>query len=190
LQRIERMLGALLVALAVNEGLADAMGHAAENFKRRGRRFRIEELARPRRQLAVGIGILRRDELNEVGKLLVVVEEGIEIGLVIRRQREFFGRAMVDRRSGGDGERLRALVKIRDRHAVAKHVVDPAEPHRRRHDVEAAFEHAQIVAVAGAQHDAVFAKRHRARVAVFGLVMDGQQRHRRGNHRHSGQFNL
>src|SRR6266481_2414020 len=45
LQRIERMLCALLVALAVNEGIADAMGHAAENFERRGRRVRIEELA-------------------------------------------------------------------------------------------------------------------------------------------------
>ena len=36
----------------------------------------------------------------------------------------------------------------------------------------------QIVAVARAQHDAVFAKRDRARVAINGLVVDGQERHR------------
>src|SRR5467141_3056686 len=79
LQRIQRMLGAVLMPLAVGEGLADTVGHAAENIKSRRRSFRIEKIQRPRRHLAMGIAILRRDELNEVGKLLIVVEKRIEI---------------------------------------------------------------------------------------------------------------
>src|SRR3984957_13238968 len=46
------------------------------------------------------------------------------------------------------------------------------------------------MAVAWPQHDAVFAERHRMRIAIFGLVMDRQQGHRRGNHRDFGQSNL
>ena len=85
LQRVERMLGAVLVPLAVGEGLADAVGHAAENVEGRGRAFGVEKIPRPCRQLAIGIAILRRDELNEVGKFLVVIEKRIEIGRIIRR---------------------------------------------------------------------------------------------------------
>ena len=98
LQRVERMLGAVLVALAIGEGLADAMGHAAEDVEGRRRPFGVEKLPRPRRQFAIRIAILRRDELDEIGKLLVVVEERIEIGGVVGRQREFFGRIVLDRR--------------------------------------------------------------------------------------------
>ena len=39
------------------------------------------------------------------------------------------------------------------------------------------------MAVARAQHDAVFAECHRVGIAIFCLVMDRQQGHRRGNHR-------
>ena len=48
LQRIERMLGALLVALAIGEGFADAMGHAAENVEGRRRPVGVEEIPAPR----------------------------------------------------------------------------------------------------------------------------------------------
>jgi len=47
LQRIERMLGALLMALAVDEHLADAVGHIAQNIEGRGRPFRIEKIPGP-----------------------------------------------------------------------------------------------------------------------------------------------
>ena len=97
LQRVERMLGAVLMPLAVGEGLADAVGHAAENIEGRGRPFRVEEIPRPRRQFAAGIAVLRRDELNEVGKFLVVVEKGIEIRRVVGGQRELLGAACARR---------------------------------------------------------------------------------------------
>src|ERR1700733_11443258 len=42
LQRIERMLGAVLMALAVGKGIADSVGHLAENLEGRGWRFRVE----------------------------------------------------------------------------------------------------------------------------------------------------
>ena len=67
LQRVERMLGALLVALAVRERLADAMRHAAQDVERRRRPLGVEKFSRPRRQLTIGIAILRRDELQQVG---------------------------------------------------------------------------------------------------------------------------
>src|SRR5438105_15162805 len=85
------MLRALLMPRAITEGLADAVGHAAENPKRRGRRFGIEEVERPPSQLAVRIRILRRAEWKEGGKLLVVVTEMIGIRPVIRREREALG---------------------------------------------------------------------------------------------------
>src|SRR5258707_4044002 len=50
--------------------------------------------------------------------------------------------------------------------------------------------HPQIVAVARTQHDAMLAERHRVRIAIFGLVMDREQGHRRSNHRDSLQSNL
>ena len=46
------------------------------------------------------------------------------------------------------------------------------------------------MAVARAQHDAMLAERHRTRIAIFGLVMDGQHGHRRSNHRDFMQSNL
>src|SRR5665647_1364394 len=179
LQRVEWMLGALLVPLAVGEGLADAMGHFAEDLEGRGRAFRVEEIARPRRQLTLRIAILRRDELLEVGKLLVVVEERIEIGGVVRGQRELLGRIVLDGGGIDDRQDFGALVEGRDGDAVAEHVMDPAQRHRLRRDLEIVRQHPQIMAVARAQHDAVLAERHRAVVAIFGLVMNRQQRHRR-----------
>ena len=179
LQRIERMLGALLVALAVGEGLADAVRHAAQDVEGRCRPLGVEKFPRPCRQLAVGIAILRRDELQQVGQFLVVVEERIEIGGIVRGQRELVRRIVLDRNGRGERQRLGALVEGRDRDAVAEHVVDPAQPHRLRLDLEVAGQHAQIMAVARAQHDAVLAERDRVRVAIFGLVVDRQERHRR-----------
>jgi hypothetical protein len=75
-------------------------------------------------------------------------------------------------------QRVGALVEGRDRDAVAEHVVDRAQRHRLRLDRKVALEHAKIMAVARAQHDAVFAERHRTGVAVYGLVMNRQSRHR------------
>src|SRR5215212_6754202 len=71
LQRIERMLGALLMTLAIGEGLADAMRHAAQDIEGRGRALSVEKFSGPCRQLAIGIAILRRDELRQIGKFLV-----------------------------------------------------------------------------------------------------------------------
>ena len=176
--------------LAVGELPADAVGHAGENVEGRRRPFAIEKIPRPGRQLAVGIAILRRDVLHEVGKLVVVVEERIEIRRIVRGQRELVGGTVLDRDGGGEGQGFGALVEGRDRDAVAEHVVDPAQRHRLRHDVEAALEHAQVVTVARAQHDAVFAECHRKGIAIFGLVMDRQERHRRSNHRGFAQSNL
>src|SRR5882757_4518945 len=184
------MLGALLMPLAVAEFPADAMGHAAENIEGRGRPFGIEKIPRPRRHLAVGIAILRRDELDEVGEFLVIVEKRIEVGAVVRGQRELLGGIVLDGRGRGERQGLGALVEGRDRHTVAEHVVDPAQRHRLRHDLETAGKHAQIVAVARAQHDAMFAERHRARIAIFGLVMNRQQGHRRRDHRDFVRSNL
>ena len=183
LQRVERMLGAVLVPLAIGERVADAVGHAAQDVEGRGRTLVVEKIQRPCRQLAVGIAILRRDELNEVGKLLVVVEKWIEIGGIIRRQREFLGRIVLDRRRADERQGVGALVEGRDRDAVAEHIMDPAQRHRPRLDLEIARQHAQIVAVARAQHDAMLAERDRVRIAIFGLVMNRQERHRGGNHR-------
>src|SRR5450759_1967325 len=190
LQGVERMLGALLVPLAVAEGLADAVSHVAQDMEGRGRPFRIEKIPRPRRHLALGIAILRRDELHEVGKLLVVVEKRIEIRRIVRGQRELLGRIVLDGRGVDERQGFGALVEGRDRDAVAEHVVDPAQRHRLRHNLENIRQHAQIMAVARTQHDAVFAERHRVRVAIFGLVMDGQERHRRSNHRDFVRSNL
>src|SRR6185437_4603407 len=97
LQRVERMLRAALMALAIGEEIADAMGHAAQDLERRRRRLRVEEAARPRRQLTAGIAIVRSHELAEIGEFLAVVEEGIEVSMVIRRQRELLRRIVVDR---------------------------------------------------------------------------------------------
>jgi len=167
----------------VGEGVADAVGHVAQDIEGRGRTLGIEKIPRPGRQLAVGIAILRGDELNEVGKFLIVVQKRIEIGRIVRGQREFAGRIVLDRRRADDRQCFGAIIEGRDRDAVAEHVVDPAQRHRLRHDLETAGQHPQIVAVARAQHDAMFAKRHRVRVAIFGLVVNRQERHRRGKHR-------
>ena len=189
LQRIERMLGALLVPLAVGEGLADAMRHAAQDVEGRRRPLGVEKFSRPGRQLAIGIAILRRHELLQVGKFFVVVEERIEIGGIIRRERELLLRIVLDRHGRGERQGVGALVEGRDRDAVAEHVVDPAQPHRLRRDIEAAGQHPQIMAVARAQHDPVLAERHRTVVAINGLVVDGQERHRQ-TIIDSGTFNL
>ena len=85
---------------------------------------------------------------------------------------------MLDRRRRGEGQFSRALVERGDGDGIAEHVVDVAQRHRLRRDFQPAGQHAQIVAVARAQHDAVFAERDGVRIAVFGLVVDGQQRHR------------
>ena len=74
------MPGALLMPLAVSENPADAVGHAAENIEGRGRPFRIEKIPGPCGKFAVRIAVLRPDELDEVGKLLIVIRERIEIG--------------------------------------------------------------------------------------------------------------
>ncbi|CAN7674145.1 N-formylglutamate amidohydrolase [Bradyrhizobium sp. LjRoot220] len=46
------------------------------------------------------------------------------------------------------------------------------------------------MAVARTQHDAVFAERHRVRVAIYGLVVNRQERHRGNNHREFRPANL
>ena len=184
------MLGALLVALAIRKALADAVGHFAEDLEGRRRAFSVEKIARPRRQLAPGIAILRRDELPEVGKFLLVIEERIEIGRIVRGQRELLGRVVLHRRGRYEREVIRALVERRDRHGVAEHVMDPAQRHRLRRNLQFVRQHAQIMAVARAQHDAVFAERHGVRIAIFGLVVNRQERHRRHNNHDIGRCNL
>ena len=152
------------------------MGHAGKNVEARRRPAGIEELPRPRRQLAIGIAILRRDELDEIGKFLVVVDEGIEIGLIVRRQRELFRRIVLDGDGGGECQRRGARLEGRDRDAVVEDVVDPAQRGGLRLDLERARQHAQIVARQRTQHDPVLAERHRVGVAIFGLVVNRQDR--------------
>src|SRR5262249_42964099 len=62
----------------------------------------------------------------------------------------------------------------RDR--VAEHVMNPAQRHRLGGNIEAAVEPAQVMAVARTQDDTVVAERHGAGVAVFGLVVNPEQR--------------
>ena len=114
----------------------------------------------------------------QIGILLAVVEERIEISGVVRRQRELPAGLCSTVDVGGEGQRVGALIEGRDRDAVAEHVVDPAQRHRLRRDLELGGEHAQIMPVARTQHDPVFAERHGTRIAIFGLVMNRQQRHR------------
>ena len=151
----------------------------------------IEKIPRPGRQLAVGIAILRRDELHEVGKLLVVVRERIEIG----RDRPRSARtpraglcstvAVAGERQASRRARRRSRSRrcCRTRRGSSAATSAPARSRGAR-------QHAQIMAVARAQHDAVLAERHRVGVAIFGLVMDRQERHRRSNHRDFVQSNL
>ena len=68
-------------------------------------------------------------------------------------------------------------VEFHDADGVAEHVADPLHRGGLRVDRERLAEHPQIVAVARAQHHAMFAEGHRPGVAVFGLVVDGQDRH-------------
>ena len=82
------------------------------------------------------------------------------------------------RHEQGTQHPLDTLVESRDRHRIAEHVMDPAQRHRLGHDGKPAVEHAQVMAVARAQHDPVLAERHGAAVAIFGLVMNREQRHR------------
>src|ERR1700722_12672400 len=112
------MLGAVLMALAIGEGFADAMGHAAENIEGRRRALLVEEIQRPRQQFAIGVAILRRDELNEIGKFLVVVEKRIEIGRIVWGQRELLRGVVLDRRGRDERQGFGALVEGRDRDAV------------------------------------------------------------------------
>lgn len=172
------MLGARLMALAVFELFADPMRHAAQDLEGRRRRLLVEKAAGPFRDLIVGIGILRRDVLDEIGKLLVVIDEGVEKSGIVRRQREFLDRIVLDGDVPVEGQRFRPLVEIGDRDRVAEHVVNPVQRHRLGRDFEPGGEHAQIVPVARTQHDPVFAERHGAVVAIFGLVMNREQRHR------------
>jgi hypothetical protein len=141
-------------------------------------RFRIEELPRPGRQLAIRIAVIRRDELEQIRKLLFVVAEGVEVGGVLRRQRKFFRGLVLDGRRESEDQDVGPLVESRDRDAVAEHVVNPAQRHRLRLDPEIAGQHAQIVPVARPQHDPVLAERDGGRIAVYGLVVDRQARHR------------
>ena len=139
----------------------------------------VEKFSRPGRQLAMGIAILRRDELQQVREFLVVIAERIEIGGIVGGQRILFRRIVLD----GDGRRERqgvgALVEGRDRYGVAEHVVDPAQPTSACGSISRWLaQYPQIMAVARAQHDAVLAERDRAGVAINGLVVDGQERHR------------
>src|SRR5829696_5210132 len=126
----------------------------------------------------MGIAILRRDELQQVREFLVVIAERIEIGRIVGGQRILFRRIVLD--GGGRRERqgVGALVEGRDRHGVAEHVVDPAQLHRLRFDIETAGAYPQIMARQRPQHDAMLAERDRAGVAINGLVVDGQERHR------------
>jgi hypothetical protein len=86
----------------------------------------------------MGIAILRRDELLQVRKFLVIIAERIEIGGIVGGQHILFRRIVLD--GGGRRERqgLGALVEGRDRHGVAEHVMDPAQRHRLRFDFEVA----------------------------------------------------
>ena len=123
------------------------------------------KFTRPRRQLAIGIAILRRDELDEIGEFLVVIEERIEIGRIIRPSARI---------PPPDCARpLRSLMNDsvgRDRSSkVAIATLLPNTSWIQRSDAgcgsisRLARQHAQIMAVARAQHDAVFAERHRVR---------------------------
>src|SRR5882762_4236805 len=114
LQGVERMLRALLMALAIRERVADAMGHAAQDLERRGRRLVVEKSARPGRKLAVGIAVLRRDEMLQIGEFVAVVKEGIEVSGIVRRQRELLRRIVLDRDGRGDAQRVRPLVEQGD----------------------------------------------------------------------------
>src|SRR5581483_5955812 len=116
------MLGTLFVARAIGQGLADAMRHVAEYLEGRRRRRGVQERARPGIELAVGIAVMRRDVLLEVGIFLGVVEERIEIAGIVRRQRERRRRLVIDDDVGIEDERISGPVEGGNRNAVAEHV--------------------------------------------------------------------
>ena len=134
---------------------------------------------------------MRRDELHEIREFLLIVQKRIEICGVVGGQREFLGRIVLDRRGAEQNDRVCARSS---KVAIATLLPNTSWIQRSdigcRHDVEAAGQHPQIVAVARAQHDAMFAERHRVRIAIFGLVMDRQQRASSSNHRDFWQSNL
>ena len=136
LQCVERVLGAELMTLAIFELLADAMRHAAQDLECWCRRVLVEKAARPFPDMALGIGILRRGVLHKVGKFLVVVDERVEIGGIIRRERKLLDRIVLDGDVPIECQRVRAFVEIGDRDRVTEHVVNPVQRHRHRRDLE------------------------------------------------------
>ena len=115
---------------------------------------------------------------DEIGKFLVVVEKGIEVGGIVRRQRKIL-RPDCARRST-----CQSKVSVSERSSkIAIATELPNTSWIQRSDIgsgaiSSCVEHAQIMPVARTQHDPVLAERHGTGVAIFGLVMNCQQRHR------------
>ena len=87
----------MLVPLAIGEGRADAMGHPAQDVEGRRRSLGVEVVARPGRQLAIGIAILRRHELLQVQKFLIVVDFNfLEVDIFIEFKSFFYTKVYVE----------------------------------------------------------------------------------------------
>ena len=123
----------------------------------------------------------------QVGKFLVVVEERIEIGGIVRRQRELLGRIVLHRRGRGERQRVGALVEGRDRDAVAEHVVDPAQRHRLRRDLEARCDSTRRSWPSRGRSMMRCSPNATGRVvAIYGLVVEWSGAASSNNHRNFG----
>ena len=107
----------------------------------------------------------------------MIVEERVVIGLVIGGQDDVLQRIVIDGDGRVEHQPVRLGVEIGDGDAVAEDIMDAAQRGWLRRDVQPLRQHADIVTVARTQHDPVFAERHRAVVAILGLVMNRQQGH-------------
>ena len=176
---VERMLGTRLVTLAIARA---HRGYRASS----GSRSRTLASATPHRgSRAPRPTACPRDRCSaarivlQVRIFLGIVDERIEISGIVRRQREGRHGRVIDDHVGGEGQPVRRGYR---RSATATLLPNTSwiqrSRGRLRRDLELGGEHAQIMPVAGTQHDAVLAERDGTRIAIFGLVMIPEQRYR------------
>ena len=154
------------------------MGHRGEQIGGVGPAVMAQELSRPAVDLALWIEILPFDHAQQIRHLVGTVGERIPLGIFLDRKIERVGRRVVEANETLEAQLRCPAGKAGNRHAIAEHVVHPADIGRFRRDREAGVEQLLVIAVARPQHHAVLTEGNRLLVAVGGDVPNGDDAHR------------
>ena len=154
------------------------MGHRGEQIRGHCPAITAQELSRPAVDLALWIEILPFDHAQQIRHLVGTIGERAPRRIFLDRKIEGVGRRVIEANETLEAQLRCPAGKAGNRHAIAKHVVHPADIGRFRSDREPGVEQLLIVAVARPQHHAVLAEGNRLLVAVDGKVPNGDDAHR------------